>query len=245
MARRGRSLFSRRIGRFRWDRTAIGLLLLFAIGVGGHSWLLEHPQHNPWAPLDLRDPVGWATQTKLDALRGDIAQCRAVLQRSEVEFSTLEPEGEGPCSRPDRTQLANFPLAPDTPPFTCPAAIAVLLWERDTLQPTAQEIFGQKVTKIQHLSAYSCRRIYGRSDGPWSEHATANAIDIAGFALSDGTRISVLANWDGDDAKSRFLRQVRDGARNSFATTLSPDYNAAHRDHFHLDMSSRWRSLCR
>jgi hypothetical protein len=41
---------------------------------------------------------------------------------------------------------------------------------------------------------------------------------------------------------------VRDGACDLFATVLSPDYNAAHRDHFHLDQAARgasgWRG-CR
>ena len=44
------------------------------------------------------------------------------------------------------------------------------------------------------------------------------------------------------------LREVRDGACDLFATTLSPDYNAAHRDHLHLDQAARgargWRA-CR
>jgi len=36
--------------------------------------------------------------------------------------------------------------------------------------------------------------------------------------------------------KGQFLRKVRDGACQVFLTTLSPDYNAQHHDHFHLDM---------
>ncbi|MBU2033606.1 MAG: extensin family protein, partial [Alphaproteobacteria bacterium] len=88
-------------------------------------------------------------------------------------------------------------------------------------------------------------RLYGRGEGAWSEHATGNAVDIAGFVLADGTRISVLADWDDEGDKGAFLRRVRDGACDSFATVLSPDYNAAHADHFHLDMSPRWSGLCR
>ena len=104
---------------------------------------------------------------------------------------------------------------------------------------------GSEIKRIEHLGAFSCRRMYGGSDGPWSEHATANAIDIAGFVLEDGTRISLLKDWDGDGPKARFLRAVRDGACGSFATVLSPDYNAAHANHFHLDQDTRWMSVCR
>ena len=236
---------SRRIGTFRADRRVVLLLMFVALAVAARTWLAEHPQHDPWAPLDLRDPVGWTTETKLLALRDDPAQCRAVFERSEVDFASLDPAGEGPCRREDRVQLSATPLAPNTPATTCPTAMAFHLWNRDVLNPAAEDVFGSKVARVEHLGAYSCRRLYGRDSGPWSEHATANAIDIAGFVLEDGTRISVLRDWPGEGDKARFLRQVRDGACDSFATVLSPEYNAAHADHFHLDMSPRWRSVCR
>ena len=119
------------------------------------------------------------------------------------------------------------------------------LWKRDTLDHKAEEIFGSGIARIEHLGAYSCRRIYGRDEGAWSEHATANALDIAGFVLKDGTRISVPGDWEGEGDKPRFLHEVRDGACGAFSTVLSPDYNTAHADHFHLDMDGRWTSVCR
>lgn len=236
---------STRIGRFVGDRRVIAVLVLAALIVAGRAWLAEHPEHDPWAPLDLRDPPGWATMTKLQALRDDVPQCRAVLERSEVAFTALDPQGEGECARPDRTRLDAYPLSPSSPPTTCPVAIALELWRTDSLAPAAQETFGSDIAGIEHLGAYSCRRLYGRDSGAWSEHATGNAIDIAGFVLEDGTRISVLGDWEGDDDEARFLRRARDGACDAFATTLSPDYNDAHADHFHLDMSPRWSGVCR
>ena len=236
---------SRHIGKFIGDRRVILLLFVAALFVAGRSWLAAHPQHDPWAPLDLNDPVGWATEAKLRALAGDVPQCRAVLERSGVEFTALPPEGEGACRREDRTQLADYPLSPDTPPTTCPVAIAMELWQRDAIEPAAQAIFGTGIARIEHLGAYSCRRLYGREDGPWSQHATGNAIDIAGFVLTDGTRISVLGDWQGEGDEARFLREVRDGACEAFGIVLSPDYNAAHADHLHLDMGARRGGLCR
>ena len=195
-------MISRRIGHFAGDRRLALLLIAAGLLLSGRVWLAEHTEHNPWAPLDLRDPVGWATDRKLLALREDAPACRAVLERSDIAHDVLEPAGEGACRREDRTRLTDYPLSPDTPPVTCPASIALLLWERDV-------------------------------------------IDIAGFVLADGTRISVLRDWPGEGDKARFLRTVRDGACDGFATVLSPDYNAAHADHFHLDMSPRWRGVCR
>ncbi len=223
----------------------MALLLLLAALLIGRTWLNEHPGDNPWAPLDLRDKPGWATPTKFGEMRDDTELCRAVLDRSQVAFEALEPQGQGECARPDRTRLGDYPLAPDTPPTTCPVAAALSLWKSDTLDPVAQDVFGSDIAEIEHLGAYSCRRLYGRSEGAWSQHATGNAIDIAGFVLADGTRISVLGDWEGDDEKSAFLRRARDGACAAFSIVLSPDYNAAHRDHFHLDMTARWNGVCR
>lgn len=230
---------------YRTARLALAALVPLALGIAGWQWLLSHPEHNPWAPLDLDDPPGWATRAKLARLKADVGECRAVLERSDVAFSALPPTGEGPCARPDRTRLGDYPLAPDTPAVTCPVAAALEIWRRDSVAPEAKRILGSEIKRIEHLGAFSCRRLYGGSDGPWSEHATANAIDIAAFVLEDGRRISVLRDWEGDGPKARFLRAVREGACDSFATVLSPDYNAAHRDHFHLDQDDRWAGVCR
>jgi len=204
-----------------------------------------HAEHNPVAPLDLRDPVGMATAHKLAALKHDVGACRAVLARSDIAFTALEPQGQGACARLDRTRLEGYPLAPDTPPVTCALAVSLELWRTTSLEPAARTILGSPVARIEHLGAYSCRRTYGSTDGPWSEHATANAIDVAAFVLEDGRRISLIGDWEGDDEEARFLRRVRDDACGVFATVLSPDYNAAHADHFHLDQAGRWSGVCR
>jgi hypothetical protein len=142
----------------------------------------------------------------------------------------------------------NTDFAPSGLVTSCPVAAALALFEREVLQPAADRHFGSKVTSIEHAGSYSCRRIYGRAQGRFSEHATADAIDIIGFRLADGTRISVLRDWRMDGPKRAFLRDARDGACSLFATVLSPDYNAAHADHLHLDQAVRGKmgwSLCR
>jgi hypothetical protein len=237
---------SRTIGRFRRDRAVIALLVLAALFFAGRAWLRDHPQHNPWAPLDLRDPPGWATQRKLAALRGDPGECRAVLERSEVAFAMLDPAGVGDCRREDRTVLSDFPLAPSVPPTTCAVGAALKLWLDRAVQPAARELLGSPVTRIEHLGAYSCRRIGGGEGGRWSEHATGNAIDIAAFVLEDGRRIAVVEDWPGERPEARFLHRVRDDACAIFGTVLSPDYNEAHRDHLHFDQAARgFGSFCR
>ena len=75
---------SQGFGKFRLDRTIVSFIILLALLLAGRAWLADNPQHNPWAPLNLNDPPGWATQTKLAALREDTSECRAVLERSEI-----------------------------------------------------------------------------------------------------------------------------------------------------------------
>lgn len=218
--------------------TWASLLALAAFVYAGWIWLQENPQHNPWAPLDLRQERGWATAAKLELAREDVDECRAVLARSEIAFAVLDPTGEGECRREDRLTLPASSLTPSTPQMTCPVAIGLELWTQD-LAPLAADMLGSPIARIEQLGTYSCRRMYGATIGNWSEHATGNAIDISAFVLADGRRITVRKDWNGEDDAARFLHEVRDGACRSFATVLSPDYNAAHADHLHLDQAVR------
>src|SRR5690606_22101613 len=132
---------SRSIGRFRLDRAILWALLLLAVFVGARAWLAQHPEHNPWAPLNLNDPPGWATHRKLAALRNDPAECHAVLERSGVAFEALPAVGdEGECRREDRMLLTRAPLAPTVPQTTCAVAAGFELWLQQGVQPTAEAL---------------------------------------------------------------------------------------------------------
>jgi hypothetical protein len=235
---------STRLARFKLDRAIIGVLTAASAFLAARAWLHDHPQHNPWAPLDLRDPPGWATQAKLAGLRDDPAECRAVLQRSDIAFTTLKPLDEGRCPRADRLTLDTLPLASNAE-MTCALAAGLALWER-RVQPIAEAMLGSRIARIEHFGTYSCRRVNGRSTGDWSEHSTGNAIDVAGFALENGRRLTVAAGWKGDGRDAAFLHRAREEACAIFGTVLSPDYNAAHADHLHLDRAARgWGGYCR
>lgn len=219
------------------------------------AWALlrGRPQDLPWTPLDLGQPIGLSTGAKLAGLGGDPAQCRALLDRAGVRYTALPPRRDSPqCGYEDGLRLTpggarRIAFAPRSLGVACPVAAALAMWEWNVVQPAAQRRFGSPVTEIEHFGSYNCRRIYGRDSGTSSEHATADAIDVAGFRLADGTRITIARDWR-DRAKGAFLHDVRDGACKLFATTLSPDYNAAHADHLHLDQANRgpfgWRA-CR
>ena len=63
------------------------------------------------------------------------------------------------------------------------------------------------------------------------------------MTLDGGRTVSVLRDWDDGGEKGAFLRDLRAGACRVFSAVLSPDYNAAHANHFHFDLG-RW-SVCR
>lgn len=216
---------------------------LLALVLLAYAWLRQRPQDLPWTDLDLAQPIGLFTGRKLAALTGDAEACKALLDRAGVDYVALEPGGADQCAYADAVRLRAdddaIVLAPAAVAPSCPVVAALKLWEWQVVQPAAQRIYGQPVRSIRHFGSYSCRRLYGRSQGDFSEHATADAIDIAAFQLEDGRQISVLGDWKGEGDDPAFLREVRDGACDLFSTVLSPDYNAAHRDHFHLDQAER------
>jgi hypothetical protein len=81
-----------------------------------------------------------------------------------------------------------------------------------------------------------------------SEHAYANAIDLARFTLRNGVTIDVQRDFDkGAEPPARkagaFLRTVSQRAYDEevFSHVLTPFFDAHHRDHFHLDLA-RYRS---
>ena len=67
-------------------------------------------------------------------------------------------------------------------------------------------------------------------------------------ALEDGDKSKTKpdeAKKPEKDPTSEFLHVAHDEACDIFGTVLGPDANAAHRDHFHLDMKERkYRSIC-
>lgn len=231
-------------GLHRGLRWAAGLSLGAALIVT-LLWVVRHrPGDLPGTALDLGQPVGLLTGRKLAGLTENRSHCLALLDRAGIAYQALAAKGEGQCRAPDQVRLDPGPplgvaLSPRDVAPSCPVAAALAMWQWNVVQPAALDRFGSRVVKIEHFGSYACRRMAGRAASGWSEHATADAIDIAAFVLADGRRVSVVGDWVGEGDAAAFLRDVRDGACGVFATVLSPDYNAAHRDHFHLDQASR------
>ncbi|GGJ48796.1 extensin-like protein [Sphingopyxis bauzanensis] len=226
-----------------------GVAVLLALGaIRGMQWVADHPEHIPTARFEFSHPQGWATHRKLAGFARDDAACFAAFDRARAGYERRPVVGTGVCRASQRMVLTGNRLVPTMRPANaapgCAVTAAMALWTRDVVQPLAQKHFGQKVVALENLGSYNCRKIAG--ERAQSQHSTANAIDISAFVLADGTRISLINDWTDPDVRRDFLHDVRDGSCGLFSTALSPDYNRAHADHFHLDMAARtgW-SVCR
>jgi hypothetical protein len=197
---------------------------------------------NPWAPLRIEDTPNFLTAYKIGRLRKNPQLCRQVLARTDMVFSPVPDRETGHgCGFENAVRVTGADIS-FLPGFvaTCPLTVSLALLERHVLQPAARREFGASVTVVEHVGTYACRNLYGREQGRRSEHATANAIDVTAFRLSNGKRIDIVHDWGKPDASGRFLRAVHDGACDLFDTVLGPDFNEAHRSHFHLDMGHFW-----
>jgi len=229
-------------------RKGLLLLCLALVGLALYAW--RQGWHlpdswNPWAALDVREPPNLLTAYKLGRLQDNPQLCAQALATSGLRYrQQADSRPDAPCPLENVLRIEGSSVRLSSSFLaSCPLAVAYALFERHAVQPAAQRAFSQAVVQVDHLGSYACRTMYNRKNGRLSQHASANALDIAGFRLADGQRIQLLKDWPGEGAKARFLRDVHASACDSFNTVLGPDYNAAHRNHFHLDMGF-WQ-ICR
>jgi hypothetical protein len=193
-------------------------------------------------PSTARPSAGRSAVVMPDA---DTRACFADLQAAGTRFTPLpDQEFGGGCHARGAVRLddAGLPTS-NLGAMTCVLARNYAAWVRHAVKPAARRMLGQEVVRVETFGTYSCRNIYGGRTGRLSEHGRANAIDVSAFVLADGRRITVLGGWNGNQNEQQFLRAIRTSACRRFGTVLSPDYNAAHANHFHFDMSGQ--NYCR
>ncbi|MCU6455709.1 extensin family protein [Sphingomonas sp. A2-49] len=207
---------------------AAALVLTFALGACGRS---DRPE-----PPPTRGP---ARLVEGPSLR-ETAQCHADLTAMGVAFQPLPDRQIAPgCGLVGTVKLLDIgvPTA-NLGAVRCGQARAYAAWARNAVAPAAYQILGSELARIDSMGSYACRNVVGSAAaaGRRSGHAIANAIDIGAFVLKDGRRIAILDDWNSADPQvQRFLVTIHDSACRRFGTVLSPAYNAAHRNHLHLE----------
>lgn len=222
---------------------AIVLLTLLGVGWLGYRYL--PPNYNPFVPLQLSDPPGRITQFKLRRLTPEA--CTRLLEeanRQQLISSQPMTDTQGNCPLENVVRVRSFGSVGLSSSFlaSCPLALSSALFVEQQARPLAVANVGSALRQIDHLGSYACRNIYNRPDTRRSEHASAEALDIAAFRFENGRRVSVQNGWRQPDTRP-FLRALLDSACQYYGNGLGPEYNAAHADHFHLGM--RGYGLCR
>lgn len=210
-----------------WALAALALALPLALLAGCGS----APQHRAPESPSLSNI----------APRPEERECLIALGQRRVSFSPLPDRYYAPgCAAINTVRL--YSLGADKgevavsnlSQVACPMAAAFASWVRFDVDRSARALLGSPLKQVETMGSYSCRNVAGTDH--LSAHATASAIDVSGFVLADGRRITVLGDWYAGTLPERdFLWAVRDSACRRFGTVLGPQYNAAHHNHFHIE----------
>lgn len=192
-------------------------------------------------------PQEWSSQKIAKAKE----ECARLVSADDFEFETLEPIKKSVCGAPAPVSLeaikanSKVEIQPSAT-VNCSLADALKRWINEAVQPRAKDLLNDEIVAITNIASYHCRPRYNDPSQRMSQHAFANALDVSEFITAKGERINPLEHWDGDDQRSKFLKEVHAKACKFFGTVLGPGANAAHRSHFHLDMAKRRHgSYCR
>jgi hypothetical protein len=213
------------------------------------------------APLSKRRPAGperpeQPTQAVPPALAGpavpqrgadaaEVVGCLLGLAKAKVTFTPAAVNADRDECRPAAVIRMNAVGGESAVKLSaptilgCPVASALAAWLKESVVPAGVENLGEAPTQVLVGAGYECRTRNWQVGAPLSEHATANAIDIMGFAFSGKRTVQVLEHWEQETPAGTFLSAVHADACRHFTTVLGPRADEAHKNHFHLDLRAR------
>lgn len=188
------------------------LIIVLLGGIGGLGYRYLPSYYNPFAPLQLADPPGWITTFKLQRLT--LSQCRELLTAANQQgLISSQPvaDSTGECPLSHVVRVRDFGQVKLSSSFlaSCPLALRSALFVEQQAKPLTETWMKRRLTRIEHLGSYACRNIYHRPDARLSEHASAEALDVSGFQLSDGRKITVLRGWGREETGPLVTRYVK------------------------------------
>ena len=173
-------------------------------------------------------------------VEADDPECPARLKVLGVTFSEAPPI-DGACSVAHPLIVSALGSDVSIEPeaiMSCRAAESLARWVKEALVPAAQSHFGVAPTVIVHGSTYVCRPRNNVAGAKLSEHAHANAVDVASIRFAERDSIGIGVN-DAGSAGATFEDEIRAAACDHFTTVLGPGSDAAHALHLHFDMAKR------
>ncbi len=168
--------------------------------------------------------------------------CRLALTDAVAIAPSIPPvNGPGACGGddlvrleavvlPDKRRVAVKPAAT----VRCRMATAIADWVRTDMAPLAAGL-GTTVSELDNFDSFSCRGRNRVAGAKLSEHGRANALDVRGVKLANGTSLSLTDRNAPRDLREKVMASVC--AR--FTTVLGPGSDGYHEDHIHLDLAER------
>ena len=152
--------------------------------------------------------------------------CLNKLQQKDIQFKYLGDVQEKSCLIKNAVRIDKLPRTNLSSGITlnCKTALDFANW--------AEEI---EANKIVHMGSYNCRKM--RSFNIMSEHSFGTAIDISSV---DGA--SVKKDWHMRNQNGHKIRDAAKVGCRYFSNVITPDDDALHHDHLHLD--NGYRSSC-
>ncbi|MFD1343526.1 extensin family protein [Litorisediminicola beolgyonensis] len=134
--------------------------------------------------------------------------------------------------------VAGVPLSQEAL-IDCTTARALNQWVARAVKPAVGNA-GGGVSQIRIAAHYACRTRNNQPGAKISEHGKGRAVDISAIRLRDGTMLTVLGGYRTQN-QGPILQRMYKAACGIFGTTLGPDSDRYHQDHFHFD-TARYRS---
>ena len=164
------------------------------------KWAAMTPEQRAEANAPVKKSAAYTVTVKWtdDQIAAARAECAKLLKSVDLVTTEAEPVREGACGAPapvNVSSVGNPKVQLHPTLMTCPMAAALDKWMTTKVQPAAKATFGAPVARLISASSYSCRNRYGSANTPLSEHGLVNALDLAGFILSDGRTVRVKQDW--------------------------------------------------
>ncbi|MDQ0472925.1 extensin-like domain-containing protein [Labrys wisconsinensis] len=164
-----------------------------------------------------------------------------------ARMAPLPPIAKGACSVANPYKVTA--LGPNGRTALQPAATldapmvqGLVKWEGE-VQAAAKQTLGEPIVALKVAASYDCRTMNHRRRARLSEHAHANAIDIAAFVTASGKEITVERDFHSRGPGGAFLKAVHADTCDVFQVVLGPGSDGMHENHFHMDLG-RWKA-CR
>ena len=189
----------------------------------------------------------------------DDTPCLAALRELGVEFDNAVSPDEAPAGHPEmRCRIEDAVLL--RPPV---AGVRYRYFTQDEQSPMLMScelarsthalslvLRAYGIDEVVHMGTYNCRTFRGSDIVQLSEHGKGTALDLHAFVQDGGSTFNVEHDWEADyenpmtNAGRFFWNVVYEmWDERIFNIILTPNFNAAHHNHLHVDLTPGVRGV--